>query len=257
MNLKYNIKPFFISILTLQLFLMPIVTAEEFAAVLSWSKRVELSTPVNGLVQKVFSRSGKIVAKGEVLVQLDPRAFKADLKFAKAKLKNTNEQSLEAKRELDRQLDMYDRSMLSEHDLQTAKNNYTAAQSNYLQAQADLTKAKLNLEYSAIRTPFNAIVISSTAVKGQVVTSDLTPPTLVIVAEAKRMLARFYAPNAKVNEFSIGQDVKVNVTGEIYQGKVLNIALELEPSQLGYAVDVIFDSKDKVLRAGQNAIIDL
>ena len=257
MNSKYTIKRFIISILTLQLSLISIVTAEEFAAVLSWSKRVELSTPVNGLVQKVFSQPGKIVAKGEVLIQLDPRIFKADLKFTKAKLKNASEQSLEAKRELDRQLDMYDRSMLSEHDLQTAKNNYTAAQSNHLQAQADLTKAKLNLEYSAVRSPFNAIVISSTAVKGQVVTSGITPPTLVIVAEAKRMLARFYAPNTKVNELVLNQGVKVNVDGESLQGKVLNIALEIEPSQLGYAVDVIFDSKGKVLRAGQKATVDL
>lgn len=257
MNSKYNIKRFFISTLTLQLFLISIVTADEFPAVLSWSKRVELSTPVSGLVQKVFSQSGNTVAKGEVLVQLDPRAFKADLKFAKAKLKNTNEKSIEAKRELDRQLDMYDRSMLSEHDLQVAKNNYTAAQSNHIQAQADLTKAKINLEYSAVRAPFNAIVINSTAVKGQVVTSSITPPTLVIVAESKRMLARFYAPNAKVNELILGQGVKVNITGDMYQGKVLNIALELESSQTGYAVDVVFDSKDKVLRAGQKVMVDL
>ena len=258
MNSKYNIKRFFIFIITLHLCSITAVAAEEFAAVLGWSKRVELSTPVNGIVQKVFSQPGKIVAKGEVLVQLDPRSFKADLKFAKAKLKNASEQSLEAKRELDRQLDMYDRSMLSEHDLQTAKNNYTAAQSNHLQAQAELTKAKLNLEYSAVRSPFNAIVISSTAVKGQVVTSEITPPTiLVIVAEAKRMLARFYAPNTKVNELVLNQGVKVMVAGESYQGKVLRVALELEPLHPGYAVDVIFDSKDKVLRAGQKATIDL
>lgn len=257
MNSKYNIKRFFIFIITLHLFSITTVVAEEFAAVLSWSKRVELSTPVNGVVQKVFSQSGKIIAKGDVLVQLDPRSFKADLKYAKAKLKNAHEQSIEAKRELDRQLDMYDRSMLSEHDLQVAKNNYTAAQSNHLQAQADLTKAKLNLEYSAIRAPFNAVVIHTSAIKGQVVASQMNPPILVVVAEAKRMLARFYVSNTKVTELVLNQGVKVNVDGETLQGKVINIALELEPSQVGYAVDVIFDSKDKVLRAGQKATVDL
>ena len=160
MILKLDAKNLFVSIIAIALSTTSHVVAEEFEGVLDWSKRVELSTPVNGIVQKVFSQTGKIAAKGEVLVQLDPRAFKADLKYAKAKFKNTNEQSLEAQRELDRQLDMYDRSMLSDHDLQIAKNNFTAAQSNYLQAQAALTKAKLNLEYSAIRAPFNAIVIN-------------------------------------------------------------------------------------------------
>ena len=258
MTSKYNIKQLFILIITLHLFSISHVIAEEFEAVLGWSKRVELSTPVNGLVQEVFAQSGKIVAKGEVLVQLDPRIFKADLKFAKAKFKNTNEQSLEAKRELDRQLDMYDRSMLSDHELQIAKNNYTSAQSTYLQAQAALTKAKLNLEYSAMRAPFNAIVISTTAVKGLVVASAITPPVLVIVAEAQRMLARFYAATDKVNDLVINQGVKVNISGQSYQGKIFNVALEPDKLKAGhYAVDVIFDSKDKVLRAGQKVMVDL
>ena len=254
---KYNFHQFFILIFVLLGFSISIVAAEEFSATLHWSKRVGLSTPVNGVVQKVFAQQGKLVAKGDVLVQLDPRAFKADLKYAKAKFKNTNEQSLEAKRELERQLDMYDRSMLSDHDLQVTKNNYTAAQSSYLQAQADLTKAKLNLEYSAIRAPFNAVVISSTAVKGQVVASENTPPILVTVAEANRMLARFYAPIDKVNEFVLNQGVKVSIAGEYYQAKILNIALEFESSQTGYAVDIIFDSRKVLLRAGQKVKVIL
>ena len=258
MNSKFNIKYFIISIITLTLFVNTFVIAEEFEAVLGWSKRVELSTPVNGVVQNVFTRSGKIVAKGEVLIQLDPRVFKADLKYAKDYFKNTNSQSLEAKRELDRQRDMYDRTMLSDHDLQVAKNNFTAAQSQYHQAQASLIKAKLNLENSAVRAPFNAVVISTAAVKGQVVASEVTPPVLVVVAEAQRMLARFYTIAGKVNDFVINQGVKLNVSGRQYQGKIFNIALEpdkLKPDH--YAVDVVFDTKKDVLRAGQKATIDL
>jgi len=100
MTEKYNIKVFLISIVTLALFLNTTVVAEEFEAILSWSKRVELSTSVNGIVQKVFAQPGKVVAKGEVLIQLSPDAFKADLKYASAKLKNTYEQRLEAKRDV-------------------------------------------------------------------------------------------------------------------------------------------------------------
>ncbi|MCW9030627.1 MAG: hypothetical protein OQK58_04000, partial [Gammaproteobacteria bacterium] len=180
MTSKYKMTHFFIAIAAISLFINTMVIAEEYAAILSWSKRVELSTPVNGVVQSVFAQPGKIAAKGEILVQLDARVFKADLKFAQAMYKNTEEQSLEAKRELDRQTDMYDRTMLSEHELQVAKNNYTAAQSQYQQAKSSLTKAKLNLEYSAIRAPFNAIIVSSTAVEGQVVASEMTPPVLVV-----------------------------------------------------------------------------
>ena len=258
MTSKFMSKQFFISIAALTLFSNSNVMAEEIEATLEWSKRVELSTPVSGLVQEVFAQPGKIVAKGEVLIQLDPRAFKADLKYAQANLKNASEQHMEAKRELDRQADMYDRAMLSEHELQVAKNSFTAAQAKYHQAQSSLIKAKLNLEYSAVRAPFNAIAISIKAVKGQVVASEVTPPVLAIVAEAHRMLARFYTATDKINNFVENQGVKVNVSGSMYQGKIFKIALEPDglKSDL-YAVDVVFDSKDSVLRAGQKVTLDL
>ena len=252
-----NIINYFLSVTAL-LVTNSIVIAEEFEAHLNWSKRVELSSPVSGVVQKVFVEAGKNVAKGEALIQLDPRIFKADLKYAKAKLKNADEQNQEAKRELDRQADMYDRAMLSDHELQIAKNNFTAALAHYHQAQSSLTKAKLNLEYSTVRAPFNAIVISTTAVKGQVVASEITPPILVVVAEAQRMLARFYTTSDKVNNLVVNQGVKVNVAGHIFSGKIYTVALEPEQLKTGqYAVDVVFDPEDKVLRAGQKVTVDL
>ena len=256
MNSKCEHNIVIVIFITLSLFLSSFAMAEEFNATVNWSKRVELSSSVNGIVKKVLAQAGKIVAAGEVLVQLDSRSFKADLKYAKANFKNTNERNLEAKRELDRQLDMYDRSMLSEHELQVAKNNFTSAQSQFFQSQASLTKAKLNLEYSAVRAPFNAIVIKILSTKGMVVTTDISPPTLVIVAEAKRMLAIFDVPMGKVNELALNQSVKVVISNQVYQGEIHNIAFE--QSKMGYySVDVIFDSKDNVLRAGQKATVDL
>lgn len=258
MTFKFTIKQFFISLAVLTLFINTTVMAENVEATLKWSKRVELSTPVNGIVQKVFAQPGQVVAKGEVLIQLDPRSFKADLKYAKAKVKDANGQYQEAKRELDRQTDMYDRAMLSEHELQVAKNNFTATHAKYLQAQSSLAKAKLNLEYSAVRAPFNAVVVSTKAVQGQVVASQVTPPILVVVAEAKRMLARFYTTLEKLNNFVLNQGMTVNVAGRTYQGKIFKIALEPDEQKIGqYAVDVIFDSKESVLRAGQKVTIEL
>lgn len=258
MILKNYIKYFTVPVFSLCLLYNPVVHAEEYEASLHWSKRVALSTPVNGVVQDVFAQGGKIVPRGEVLVQLDPRIFKADLSYARAVLKNSDEKSQEARRELERQTDMYDRTMLSEHELQVAKNNYTEAKSQFQQAKASLTRAKLNLEYSAIRAPFNAIVISTSAVKGQVVASAMTPPILVVIAEAKRMLARIYVPADKLASIALNQGAKVNVAGQIFLGNVTNIALEEDAGKAGYyAVDVSFDTNEMILRAGQKGRVEL
>ncbi|MDH5395770.1 MAG: efflux RND transporter periplasmic adaptor subunit [Gammaproteobacteria bacterium] len=256
MNTKSSKKYLSVTTIVTMLLMTSVSYAEEFEATLRWSQRVEMSAPVNGVVQDVFAVAGKIVAKGETLIQLDPRGFVADLNFAKAAVKNADEQNQEFKRELDRQTDMYDRTMLSEHDLQVAKNNYTGSTAKLSQAKAKLTKAKLNLEYSAVRAPFNAIVIKTTATKGQVVAVALNPPVLVVLAEANRMIARFYSGQALLSKMTAGQGVQVMVDGARYQGKIQNIALE--PEKLTqYAVDVIFDSSKNILRAGQKAKIEL
>ena len=242
-------------LITLSPFVMNPVNAAGLDGTLNWVKRVELSTPVSGVVQKVFAEPGKIVARGDVLVQLDPRIFRAEYKLAKARLDNTRAQKVEAKRELDRQQDMYDRTMLSDHDLQVAKNNFIAAEAQYHQARAALVKAKVNLEYSAIRAPFNALVISSRAVKGQVVASSVAPPVLVTVAKANRMQARLLINESELSHYSPGQAAKVTVMGKTFTGKISMISLE--PLESGkYAVDVIFDSRDRILRAGQKAQIE-
>jgi len=251
---KYKIRLFFISAITL--FVFSNVNAEEYEATLNWSKRVELSTPVNGIVSKVFSQDGTLVAKGDVLVQLDSRGFKADVVYAKAQLQHSDETLKEAQRELERQEDMYDRAMLSDHDLQVAKNNYSAALSQFNQAEASLVKAKLNLEYSSVRAPFNAIVVNNKSVKGQVVTANMAPPVLVVVAEANRMLARFLVSESKLAKLSLNQMVEIFVAGKVYKGKIHRIGLEQEKSN-NYAVDIIFDFKDSLLRAGQKAKVNL
>ena len=90
------------------------------------------------------------------------------------------------------------------------------------------------------------------------VASEVTPPILVTIAEAKRMLARIYVTADKLDNFALNQGANVNVAGQKFQGKVANIALEADVKRTGfYAVDVIFDTAEVVLRAGQPGTVEL
>ncbi len=232
-----------------------VLQAEEKKAVLDWSRPVILSTPVSGMVQKVYAHAGKVVARGDVLVQLDPRIFRAELKLAKARLQSTRSLSEEAKRELDRQTDMYDRTMLSDHDLQVAKNNFTVAQAAYQQAQANLVKARVRLEYSAVRAPFNAIVVANYADTGMVVAASMRPPQLVLIAEANRMVAKILLSASQLAGYVSGQGATVVVGNKQYRGKVSTIAMQPESGSEQYVLEVVFDSKGDRLRKGQAATV--
>ena len=254
----------FISMLVLggaiNLFSMASAYALDIPASLHWSKRVELSTPVSGVIKTVVANIGDKVNKGDALIKLDDRKYVAALNKAKARLKDLNEKHKEAKRELDRALELYDRTVLSDHDLQMAKNAKVAADSEYTTANAELVSAKLNLEYASIRAPFNALILQRMAEPGQVVLSQLKPTTLIIVAAAGEMIARGYIEQADLNGQQRGHSATVIVAGKDYAGKLKHIGLEpvkLDKQGIYYEIAVVFNIGERILRAGQPVTIKL
>lgn len=234
--------------------------AVEIAATLHWSKRVELSTPVSGVIKSVLVDTGDRVKAGDILLQLDDRHYVAARDKASAELKDANEKRKEAKRELDRAQELYDRTVLSEHDLQTAKNAKVEADAAYATAKAALVNAELKLEYSRIRAPFDAYIIERHAEVGQTVVSQLKPETLLIVAAAGEMIARGYIEPAQLKTPLRGRPAQVVVAGVRYDGKVKHVGLEpvkRDKQGIYYEVDVVFHSGTHSLRAGQQVTVKL
>ncbi|MDH5180391.1 MAG: efflux RND transporter periplasmic adaptor subunit [Gammaproteobacteria bacterium] len=255
---KNNLTHFLISLL----FIGSSTTAFalDIPAKLHWSKRVEMAAPVNGIIAEVNVHIGQRVKKDTVLVKLDMRGYEAAVNKAGAKVANLKEVHLEAKRERDRAQEMYDRTLLSEHDLQMAKNGYTHALAEYKTAQAELLQAQLDLEYSALRAPFDAVVVQRSAEPGQTVVSQLKPEVLVVVAAADQMLARGYIEQDDLNGDMQGQSATVVVDGQRYQGKVKHVGLEpavLDKKGTFYEIEVEFTTGQRTLRAGQQAKISI
>lgn len=233
--------------------------ALDIPASLHWSKRVELATPVSGIIKSVMVNSGDKVEKDTILLKLDDRQYAAALSQARARVKDLSERRIEAKRELDRALELYDRTVLSDHDLQTAKNAKLAADSDYEAAKAELVTAELNLEYASIRAPFKALVLQRNAEIGQTVVSQLKPETLVILAAAGEMLARGYIEQGELNGPVQGDSATIVVAGKPYNGKVKHVGLEpvkRDKQGVYYEIDIMFNTGDRILRAGQQATIN-
>ena len=101
---------------------LPISTwAAEYDAVLDWNRKAKLSTPVSGVVAKVNVQPGDRVNQDDVLLQLDNGVMKANLEKAKADVEFYERSFKEAQRELDRNQELYDRTLIAEHDLEMAK----------------------------------------------------------------------------------------------------------------------------------------
>jgi multidrug efflux system membrane fusion protein len=234
------------------------VLAANIDATVDWSQRVEMSTGVSGTVAEVNVQAGERVEKGQVLLALDGTRFKAALKQAKAAQRNAHYALAEAKREWERAQELYERTVLSDRDLQLAENAYVAAQARQAKADSELANAEKDLADSMIRAPFAAVVLSRQAEVGQVVVTQLQAVPMLSLAASDAYIARAMLPLPDLRALTIGQAVDVSTNGGRYHGEIVLLGLEPIDAEQGlYAIEVRFPAADHVVRARQHAVIHL
>lgn len=235
--------------------------AAEVTGTLHWVHRVALSTPVSGVVREVRVHAGDRVKKGQLLLSLDQRGFRAAVSKARAEVVKAGGARDEAARELERARQLYDRTLLSGHELQLAKIAAATAAADLESAKADLVRARLNLEYSRVTAPFDAVVLRRSAEVGQTVVTRLRSVSLVTVAEIGRMLARIELDDGALATLKPGEMLAVRVGGRRYRGTLWRIGMEPvgpEGGNARYAVDILFAYPPSVtLRAGERATVEL
>lgn len=233
-------------------------TAAEVAGVTEFSQRVELSAPVAGTVQRVAAEVGQRVKRGDVLVELDGRLQQARVQEAQARLRRLAAEAAEARRELDRQQELYNRTVISTSELDQARLQHERAASGVAEAEARLKQEQQRLADTRVRAPFDAVVVSRLAEPGQTVSPDLQPPVLVVIARAGEMVAKVAVGESVVGSIRAGADARVSVGGRTYDGRIRRVGLEpvRDSAAIEYPVDVVF-AVPAPMPAGLPARVDL
>lgn len=232
--------------------------AADIQATLLWSQRVELSMPVSGTVQAVNVEVGDMVNKGQVLLTLDSTAYQARVAENQSEIIRLDAESAEAKRDLDRVQELYERTVVSTTDLDQAKLRLVKTQSTLSEARARLRQNQKALNDTSLRAPFDAVVVIRQAEPGLSVAAGLQPQMLLTLARSGEMIARIQLPSPQIDTLKTGQTVTVSVAGISYTGKIKTLGLEPINTKDGsvYPVDVVFPSKEP-LRSGSSALVKL
>ena len=235
--------------------------ARELPAQIDWAERLELGTPLSGIVARVSAETGQRVRKGDVLVRMDDRGIRARLEEDEAQVRRLELARAEAELEYERQQEMYDRTLISVRDLNLAEIGFAMADAEFIAARARLTRTRLDLEYSEVRAPFDALVVARHVRPGQTVNNELRIVPMVALAATDPMIARARVPETELSGLETGQRVAVRVGERRYEGTLQ--ALGLEPvdntdDAPHYALTVHFSAPaEDGLRAGQRAVVVL
>jgi multidrug efflux system membrane fusion protein len=219
---------------------------------------VAVKTRVDGQIVAVRFEEGQNVRTGDVLYEIDPRPYRAQLAQAEANLARDRALLDNAKLDLDRNVRLKDYASRQSVDTQRAQvAQYEAASAS---DEAQIEAARLQVEYATIRSPIDGRVGRRLVDPGNVVLAADSKP-LVQVSQIEPIAvtftvpqdtlpaiqARMAAPGDKpAVEARDAQDHAV-----VARGKLVLVGDAIDRTTGTIALKAVFDNKDRALWPGQ------
>lgn len=158
----------------------PITEWDEFTGRLEAPESVVIRPRVAGYIDKVAFREGDLVKKGDLLFQIDPRPFVAEVKRLEALLQQAKAAQVRAQSEADRGQRLLNSNAMSAELAQARVTAAAEARANTASVQAQLDTARLNLEFTHITSPINGRVSRALVTEGNLVAVGDTNLTSVV-----------------------------------------------------------------------------
>jgi multidrug efflux system membrane fusion protein len=155
-------------------------------------RSVDVLPQVNGTILRVHFSEGDEVAAGQILFEIDPRAYRAALQQAEGALLRDLTQAESAAREAARYRALAATNTVTQEDYEAKQSAADAAAAAVRSDSATASIARLNLEYATVRAPISGRTGRLLLHEGNLVRSGSDP--LVSIVQMRPILVRFPVP---------------------------------------------------------------
>ena len=202
----------------------------EYAARVSAYREVQVRARVGGILLKRNFTEGAQVKAGEVLFEIDPAPYEAELARTKAQLQQAQAQSNQAVRDAERALQLFARGAGSEKSRDDAIAAKELGAASVAAAEAQVRTAQLNLDYTKVRAPTSGITSLEQVPEGSLIGTSGDSGLLTSITQLAPVYVNFAFADREGAEIrrllslqqskgSPAKDPKVKITfgdGEVY-----------------------------------------
>jgi len=230
---------------------------------------VDIGAQVSGMILLMHVEIGDYVESGDLIAEIDPDVYEANVLANQAELKYLQAQKAEkqallkqAQQKVDRYTGLFNSKVVSEETLQDSEYTLEITKANLMAIEAQIEKAestldasKTNLEFTKIYSSMNGTVVSQAVQEGQTINASQTTPTIVQVANLNTMTVVAEVAEADVMKLKKGMDVYFSTLGS-GDRKWNGVVRQIEPTPVIlndvvlYNVLVDVDNADGVLMSG-------
>ena len=224
---------------------------------------VSVGTQVSGTVKKLYADFNDKVQKGQVLMELDPPLFNAQVQQSEANVHNAQASLDLAQANEARMRTLLEQEYISRQEYDQSQQALKSGRAQVELAQAQLQKERTNLSYTVIRAPVSGVVVSREVDIGQTVAASFQTPTLFKIAQdLKQMQIDSSFAEADIGKIKVGQPVHFTVdafAGRTFSGVVRQVRLNPTTLQnvVTYNVVVSVENPEQNLLPGMTAYVNI
>lgn len=230
---------------------------------------VDVGAQISGTVEKMHVDIGDDVKTGDLIAEIDPDIYEAQVRATEARLNQLQAQKTEqealikqAEWKYERYRNLYNDQAVSKEVMQDTEISFEVAKAKLLSLEAQIEETqfqldgeKTNLNYTKIFAPMDGTIVNQLVQEGQTINANQTTPTIVQIANLDIMTAKAEVAEADVMKLQV--DVPMYFTtlgsgGRRWEGKVRQILPT--PEEINdvvlYSVLVDVSNEDHVLLPG-------
>ena len=218
-----------------------------------------ITSRVDGQITNVAYREGQMVRKGDLLIEIDPRPFQAALTQAQGTLAKDEAVLNEARIDLNRFQQAYDRNAIAKQQLDDQGQLVKQDEGTVKQDQGTVASAATNLDYTRIVAPIEGRVGLRLVDPGNIVTSGGSIP-LVVITQLQPITVIFsvaedYLPQIQ-KQLRSGQKMPVDAfardqTTKLASGTLLTLDNQIDQTTGTLKLKAIFQNQDTELFPNQ------
>ena len=239
--------------------------------------QVNVGSQVNGRVARVPVDFNSTVKKGDVLAEIDPIQYGAQVSQAtaqlsaqRAQLESAKANHAAAKLAYERIQRLYQQGLAAKGELDTAQGQFemtragvAAAEAQIGAIQAQLTQSQTNVGWTKIYSPVDGVVVSRSIDPGSTVVASFQAPVLFVIAQDLRKMRVMAdvdeADVGKLKEGMVAEAVVDAFPGETFHGAVQQVRYSPNNVQgvVTYSAVVEVDNPEEKLRPGMTATVTI
>jgi len=173
---------------------------------------VTVTSRVQGQIMEIHYREGQMVRKGDPLLEIDSRPYRAALTQAEGQLAHDQALLTEARIDLERYKAAYSRNAIAKQQLDDQEQVVKQDEGTVKNDEGSVENAKVNLMYTHITSPIDGRVGLRLVDVGNIIQANSNTP-LVVVTQLQPITVIF----------NVAEDYLGDIQGQVLHGKTLTV----------------------------------